>query len=87
MAAAELDASLGNVLDHHDTLGLLACSLQDEIVALGFFDGQQLDGLVVGRFDDHWQFRLADLALELLEIVVERATNDFLLDLDADPLQ
>ena len=40
MAAAELDASLRNVLDHHDTLGLLAGSLQDEIVALGFFDGQ-----------------------------------------------
>lgn len=87
MTAAELDASLRNVLDHHDTLGLLAGSLQNEVVALGFFDGQQLNGLVVRRFDDNWQFGLADLALELLEVVVERASDDFLLDLDADPLQ
>lgn len=87
VAAAELDASLGDVLDHHDALGLLAGSLQDEVVALGLFDGQQLDGPVVRRLDDDWQLRLADLALELLEVVVERAADHLLLDLDADPLQ
>lgn len=87
MAASQLYASLGNVLDHHDALCLLAGAFQDEVVALGLFDGEQLDGFVVGRLDDDWQFGLADLAFELLEVVVKRAANDLLLDLDADPLQ
>jgi hypothetical protein len=42
---------------------------------------------VVIGLDHDRQFCLADLALELLEVVVEGAAHYFLLDLDVDPLQ
>jgi hypothetical protein len=87
VASAQLNSGLRDVLDHHDAFCFLAGSLKYHIVSLGLFNGEHLDDPLVLSLDHDWQFGLAHLAFELLEVVVEGAADDFLLDLDVDPLQ
>ena len=40
MAAAQLDALGGHVLDHHHVVGLLRNAFEDYVVAFGLLDGE-----------------------------------------------
>lgn len=90
VAPAQLDAGLGGVLQDHDALLLFAGPLEDEVGPLGPVQRDQLpvvDVSVLGlHLNEARQLRLADLALELSEVVVLGASDDLLLDLDPDPL-
>ena len=85
MSPAKLDSLIGDVLDHNHALFLVTGAFENEVIALGLFDGQQflVDAIDV---DDHWELGFADLALEFLKVVVLGATDDLFFDLEVNPL-
>lgn len=87
MPATQFYASFRDVLDHHDGFGLLARSLEDQVVSLRLLNRQHLDDTMIFSLHHNRKLGLADLALELLEIVVQGATDDLLLYFDVYPLQ
>lgn len=84
MASPELYPFHSHVLDDHHTFRLLTCTFQDQVVPLGLLDRQHFHELAVD-VDDHRQLRLAHLALELLEIVVQGSPDHLLLDFVVNP--
>lgn len=87
VASAELDTAFRYVLYHHHALRFLAGALQDQVAALRLLNRKQLHVLTGKQLDYDRQFRLAHLALKLLEVVVQRASDDLLLDFYPNPLQ
>ena len=85
MSSAKTDSLHRNVFDYHDVALLLADFFEDEVAAFGPLDCEEL--VVDAVLDDHLGQRvLADLALELVEVVVGGAAHDLLLDLGEHPV-
>lgn len=88
--SSDFDALLWSVLDHHDALFLLAGALQDQVVACRLVHADHLLYVLRALGSAHLhvarELAPAHLALELGEVVVQRAADYLLLDLDADPL-
>lgn len=87
MTTAKLDACLWNILNHHNTFTLFACSFKNHIVILWFFNGEHLDCLSIISLNGNWKFSLTNFTLEFLEIIMQGSSYDFLLHFDADPLK
>jgi hypothetical protein len=85
MAAAQFDTLGGDVLDDHHVVGFFGDSLEDDVVALRLVDGEELV-LDVALLDVAGVLVLADLAVELLEVVLDGAAHHFLLHLRLVPL-
>lgn len=78
MSSSDLDAIIGNVLDNHHVIGFLGNALKHYVLPCRFLDRHQLV-LIAVLFDESGVLVLADLAVKLLEIVLDGAPNDFLL--------
>lgn len=89
MSSSDFYALFGSVLDHHYAFLLLACALEDEVVACWLVHADHLLDILCafGSTDLHVAGKLAsaDLALELSEVVVQSAADYLFLYLDADP--
>lgn len=85
MTSAKLDSFVGNVLNHDYTFFLITGSLQNQVVTLGFLNGKKLL-MGTSNINDHGELSLADLALELLEIIVLGTPDDLFLDFEMNPL-
>ena len=75
----------GHVLNHHHALHFFTRPLQNDVISLRLLNWEQLFQLSL-RLDDHGQFVLAHFALEFVEVEVECAADDLLLDFEVDPL-
>lgn len=85
VASADLYAILRDVLDDHHVVGLLRDPLQHQVRAHGFLNGQELEFHAVFLYKAR-VFFLADLAVELLEVVLQGAADHLLLHLGLVPL-
>ena len=79
MASSDLDPIGRYVLNDHHVIGLFADALQHDVLTRRFLNGHQLV-LHPVLLDESRVLLFADLAVELLEIILDGATNDFLLD-------
>lgn len=85
VSATDLYAVLRDVLDDHHVVGLLGDALQHQVRPHWLLDGQQFEVHAV-LLDEARVLFLADLAVELLKVVLECATDHLLLHLGLVPL-
>ncbi len=87
MTAAEFYTSLWDILDHHHTLAFFAGSFKNYVVILWLLDRKHLNRLPIISLDGNRKFSFADLTLEFLKVIMQSSSNNFFLNLDADPLK
>ena len=85
MAAAQFYPLCRNVLNYHHIISLFRDAFEDDMVAFGFLNGKQLILLPI-LLDVPRVLVLADLAIKLLEIVLDGAADHLLLHLRLVPL-
>lgn len=90
VSSSDFYTLLWSVLDHHYALFLLACALQDQVVACWLIYADHFFDVLraFGGADLHVTGELAsaDLTLKLGEVVMQSTADYLFLDLDADPL-
>ena len=79
MPSPYLYAICRNVLNDHHVVGLFADALQHNVLTCGFLDGHQFI-LYPIFLDEARVLLLAHLAIKFLEIVLNGASHDLLLD-------
>lgn len=85
MTAAQFYPLCRNVLNYHHIISLFRDAFEDDMVAFGFLNGKQLILLPI-LLDVPRVLVLADLAIKLLEIVLDGAADHLLLHLRLIPL-
>lgn len=81
----DLDPVFGDVLDHHHVVRSIRHSLEDQVGPLGSLYRKQLIGYAI-LLDLARVFVVADLAVELLKVVLDGSSNHLLLHLRLVPL-
>jgi hypothetical protein len=87
MATAKLYTCLWNILDHHNTFGLLASPFKNYIVIFWLLNRKHLNSLTIISLNSNWEFSLTNLTLEFFKVIVQCPSNNFFLDFDANPLK